>query len=30
MMADMGTKRAHEIWGYSQDTIRKWCVAGMI
>ena len=30
-MADtMGTKEASEKWGYNQDTIRKWCKAGLI
>lgn len=24
-MSDMGTKQAAEKWGYSEDTIRKWC-----
>lgn len=29
-MADMGTKAASELWGYSQETIRKWCAEGLI
>lgn len=30
-MADsIGTKEAAEKWGYSQDTIRKWCKNGLI
>ncbi len=29
-MADIGTKEASERWGYTQDTIRKWCAAGLI
>lgn len=29
-MADIGTKEASERWGYTQDTIRKWCSAGLI
>lgn len=30
-MADsMGTKEAHEKWGYAQSTIRKWCEDGLI
>lgn len=29
-MADMGTKKASELWGYSQETIRKWCKSGLI
>lgn len=24
-MSDMGTKQAAEKWGYTEDTIRKWC-----
>ncbi len=24
-MSDMGTKEASELWGYSQETIAKWC-----
>lgn len=30
IMADMGTKKASEKWGYSQETIRKWCANGLI
>ena len=26
----MGTKEASEKWGYSQETIRKWCQAGLL
>ena len=26
----MGTKEASKIWGYSQETIRKWCSEGRI
>ena len=30
-MADtMGTKEASILWGYSQDTISKWCREGKI
>ena len=29
-MSDIGTKEASIRWGYSQDTIRKWCALGMI
>ena len=29
-MADMGTKEASELWGYTMKTIRKWCNAGLI
>lgn len=30
-MADsMGTKEASELWGYSQNTISKWCREGII
>jgi len=29
-MADIGTKEASERWGYTQDTIRKWCAEGLI
>lgn len=29
-MADIGTKEASEKWGYTQATIRKWCVEGQI
>lgn len=29
-MADMGTRKAQELWGYSQETIRKWCEQGII
>lgn len=29
-MADIGTKAAAEKWGYTQDTIRRWCKAGLI
>ena len=27
-MSDMGTKKASELWGYTQPTIRKWCAEG--
>ena len=30
IMADIGTKEASERWGYTQDTIRKWCAEGRI
>lgn len=26
----MGTKEASEKWGYTPDTIRKWCAQGLI
>ena len=29
-MSDMGTKKASELWGYTQPTIRKWCAEGKI
>ncbi len=30
-MADtMGIKEASEKWGYSMDTIRKWCATGLV
>ena len=29
-MADIGTKEASERWGYTQETIRKWCAEGLI
>lgn len=29
-MADIGTKEASERWGYTQETIRKWCAVGLI
>ena len=29
-MADMGTNEASKKWGYSQETIRKWCKEGLI
>lgn len=29
-MADMGTKEASEKWGYTPETIRKWCALGLI
>ncbi|MBR4461297.1 MAG: hypothetical protein IKS51_01780 [Erysipelotrichaceae bacterium] len=29
-MADIGTKVASEKWGYTQETIRKWCARGLI
>ena len=29
-MADMGTKMASEKWGYTQETIRNWCIKGLI
>lgn len=30
LVADMGTKKAGELWGYKQETIRKWCASGKI
>jgi len=27
---DMGTKEAAEKWGYSKNTIAKWCREGLI
>ncbi len=29
-MSDIGTKEASERWGYSAETIRKWCQKGLI
>lgn len=29
-MADMGTKEASELWGYTPATIQKWCRQGLI
>ena len=30
-MADsMGTKEASKLWGYTQQTISKWCRAGIV
>lgn len=29
-MADMGTREAAEKWGYTQETIRRWCADGKI
>ncbi len=29
-MADIGTREASERWGYTQETIRKWCAQGKI
>ena len=29
-MSDIGTKEAAERWGYTPDTIRKWCANGLI
>lgn len=29
-MADMGTKEAAQKWGYTQETVRKWCNEGLI
>ena len=29
-MSDMGTKKASELWGYTQPTIRKWRAEGRI
>lgn len=26
----MGTKEASEKWGYSAETIRKWCKTGLL
>lgn len=30
MSDSMGTKEASKKWGYSQETIRKWCHEGII
>lgn len=31
IMSDtMGTKEASDLWGYSRETIRKWCQQGKI
>ena len=30
MSESMGTKEASEKWGYSQETIRKWCAEGLV
>lgn len=30
MSDSMGTNEASRLWGYSQDTIRKWCRLGLI
>lgn len=29
-MADMGTNEASKLWGYTPQTIRKWCQCGMV
>ena len=29
-MSDMGTKKAAELWGYTQATVTKWCRDGLI
>ena len=29
-MSDIGTKEASRRWGYSQETIRKWCAQRLI
>lgn len=29
-MADMGTREAAELWGCTQDTVRRWCKQGLI
>ena len=29
-MSDMGTKQAAEMWGVSQDTVRRWCTEGKV
>lgn len=29
-MADMGTSEASKKWGYSQETISKWCRNGLV
>ncbi len=29
-MADMGTSEVSKLWGYTPETIRKWCQSGMI
>lgn len=30
MSDSMGTKEASKLWGYPQNTISKWCRAGLI
>ena len=30
MSDSMGTKEASKKWGYSQETIRKWCFDGLV
>ena len=30
MSETIGTKEASKRWGYTQDTIRKWCQTGLI
>ncbi len=30
MSETMGTKEASERWGYSPETIQRWCRAGLI
>lgn len=29
-MSDIGTGEASKRWGYSQETVRKWCAIGLI
>ena len=29
-MSDIGTGEASKRWGYSQETVRKWCAMGLI
>ena len=29
-MSDIGTLEASRRWGYTQETIRKWCAKGLI
>ncbi len=30
LMSDIGTLEASKKWGYTQDTIRRWCQKGII
>lgn len=29
-VSDIGTDEASKRWGYSQETVRKWCAIGLI